>query len=126
MIFHRARLKQNNVNISLCDKSLNRVTFTKFLGVTIDDKLLFSRHVSYIKNIISKGMGIVIIAKKYLNKKSLLDLDHAFVYPYLTYCIEAWGNMLNVHLDALVKSQKKIVRIITYSLYLAHNSGSLF
>ena len=120
VIFHRARLKQNNVNISLCDIALNRVTFTKFLGVIIDDKLSFSRHVSYIKNKISKGMGIIIKARKYLNKKSLLDLYHAFVYPYLTYCIEVWGNMSNVHLDALVKIQKKIVRIITYSPYLAH------
>ena len=54
VIFHRARLKQNNVNISLCDISLNRVTFTKFLGVIIDDQLSFSRLVSYIKNKISK------------------------------------------------------------------------
>ena len=50
VIFHRAQLKQNNVNISLCDISLNRVTFTKLLGVIINDKLSFSRHVSYIKN----------------------------------------------------------------------------
>ena len=120
VIFHRARLKQNTVNISLCDISLNRVNFTKFLGVIIDDKLSFSRHISYIKNKISKGMGIIIKARKYLNRKSLLDLYHAFVYPYLTYCIEVWGNMSNVHLDALVKIQKKIVRIITYSPYLAH------
>ena len=99
---------------------MNRVTFTKFLGVIINDKLSFSRHVSYIKNKISKGMGIIIKARKYLNKKSLLDLYHAFVYPYLTYCNEVWGNMSNVHLDALVKILKKIVRIITYSPYLAH------
>ena len=65
-------------------------------------------------------MGIIIKARKYLNRKSLLDLYHAFVYPYLTYCIEVWGNMSNVHLDALVKIKKKIVRIITYSPYLAH------
>ena len=107
VIFHRARLKQNTVNISLCDISLNRVNFTKFLGVIIDDKLSFSRHISYIKNKISKGMGIIIKAQKYLNRKSFLDLYHAFVYPYLTYCIEVWGNMSNVHLDALVKIQKK-------------------
>ena len=91
------------MNISLCDISLNRVNFTKILGVIIDDKLSFSRHISYIKNKISKGMGIIIKARKYLNRKSLLDLYHAFVYPYLTYCIEVWGNMFNVHLDALVK-----------------------
>ena len=40
---------------------------TKFLGVIIDDKLSFSRHISYIKNKISKGMGIIIKARKYLN-----------------------------------------------------------
>ena len=32
-----------------------------------------------------------------------LYLYHAFVYSYLTSCIEVWGNMSNVHLDALVK-----------------------
>ena len=53
-------------------------------------------------------MGIIIKARKYLNRKSLLDLYHAFVYPYLTYCIEAWGNMYNVHLHVLVKITKKI------------------
>ena len=42
VIFHRARLKQNNVNISLCDISLNCVNFTKLLGVIFDDKLSFS------------------------------------------------------------------------------------
>ena len=73
VIFHRARLKQcNNVNISLCDISLNRVNYTKFLGVIIDDKLSFSRHISYIKNKTSKGMGIIIKARKYLNRKPLL------------------------------------------------------
>ena len=65
-------------------------------------------------------MGIIIKARKYLNKTSLLDLYHAFVYPYLTYCIEVWGNMSYVHLDALVKIFLKIVHIITYSPYLAH------
>ena len=110
VIFHRARLKQNNVYNSLCDISLNRVAFTKFLCVILDDKLSFSRHVSYIKNKISKGIGIIIKARKYLNRKSLLDLYHAFVYPYLTYCIEVWGNMSNVHIDLSYRcpSYKKI------------------
>ena len=108
MTFHRARLKQYNVNISLCDLSLNRVNFTNFLGVIIDDKLSFSRHILYIKNKISKGMGIIIKARKYLNRKSLLDLYRAFVYLYLTYCFEIWGYMSNIQLDALVNIRKKL------------------
>ena len=47
VIFHRARLKQS-INITLSNTSLERVTFTKFLGVIIDEKLSFTRHISYI------------------------------------------------------------------------------
>ena len=68
----------------------------------------------------SKGMGIIIKSRKYLNKKSLLDLCHAFVYPYLTYCIEVWGNMSNVHLDALVKIPKKCSYNNLFSISCTH------
>ena len=65
-------------------------------------------------------MRIIIKARKYLNKKSLVNLYHSFVFPYLTYCIEIWGNASDIHLDALIKIKKKIVRIISNSAFLAH------
>ena len=58
-------------------------------------------------------MGIIIKSRKYLNRKLLLNLYHAFVFPYLTYCIEIWGNVINLKL-------KKSIRILTYSSHLAH------
>ena len=69
---------------------------------------LLQGHITYIKNRISKAMAIIIKALKYLNRKSLLNLYHEFVFPYLTYCIEIWGNPSDVHLDALLKVQKKL------------------
>ena len=107
VIFHRALLKQSNINITLSYISLERVTFTKFLGVIIDEKLSFTGHISYIKNKISKAMGIIIKTRKYLNRKSLVNLYHSFVFPYLTYCIEIWSNASDIHLDALIKIKKK-------------------
>ena len=68
VIFHRARLKQNNVNISLRDMSLNRVNFTNFLGVIIDDKLSFAPQISYIKNTISMGMGSGVVVVEQLER----------------------------------------------------------
>ena len=108
VIFHRARLKQSNINITLSNISLVRVTFTELLGVIIDEKLSFTSHISYIKNKISKAMGIIIKARKYLNKKSLVNLYYSFVFPYLTYSIEIWGNASDIHLDALIKAIKKL------------------
>ena len=106
VVFHSARLKQSNINISLSNISLERVTFTKFLGVIIDEKFSFIRHISYIKTNISKAMGIIIKVRKYLNKISLVNLYHSFVFPYLTYCIEIWGDASDIHLDALIKIPK--------------------
>ena len=92
MIFHRAKLKSSDTNIPvpviLSNTILEQVTFIKFLGVIIDNKLTFERHIVYTKNKISKGLGIITKARKYLNRETLLKLYNAFVFPYLTYCVE--------------------------------------
>ena len=59
-------------------------------------------------------------ARNYLNRETLLKLYNAFVFPYLTYCVEVWGTAPKKYLDPLIKIQKKIVRIITFSPYLCH------
>ena len=122
MIFHRAKLKSSDTKIPviLSNTILEQVTFIKFLGVIIDNKLTFERHIVYTKNKISKGLGIITKARKYLNRETLLKLYNAFVFPYLTYCVEVWGTAPKKYLDPLIKIQKKIVRIITFSPYLCY------
>ena len=31
-------------------------------------------------------------ARQYLSKCTLLNLYYAYIYPYMTYCIEIWGS----------------------------------
>ena len=35
----------------------------------------------------------------------------------MIYCIEAWGNAFNCHLDQLYKIQKKVIRLISFTNY---------
>ena len=46
MIFHRSRIKWSTITTPLLLNgiTLERLSFTKFLGVIIDDKLSFIRH----------------------------------------------------------------------------------
>ena len=44
---------------------------------------------------------------------------YSLVFPYLINCIEIWGNPSAVQLDALKKNQKKCVRTISFSEFLA-------
>ena len=43
---------------------------------------------------------------------------HSFVFPYLIYSIEIWGNASAIHLDPLIKMQKKSIQAISFSEFL--------
>ena len=60
-------------------------------------------------------------ARPCLTRKCLLYLYFSFAYPYLIYCVELWGHAGDRLLHPLFLVQKKIVRIITFSAFLAHN-----
>lgn len=121
LIFHRARLKSEPIPDLVMNKCvLTKTNQLKYLGVIIDNKLNWLSHITYVKSKISKGIGIMYKARPYLSKKCLSNLYHTYIYPYLIYCIEVWGNVAHCHLQPLLLIQKKLIRIITFSNYLAH------
>ena len=44
--------------------------------------------------------------RKYLNRNGLISLYNSYIYPYLIYCVESWGNASICHLDPLFVLQK--------------------
>ena len=119
ILFHRARIKLPDafLNVYMSNSTLTQVECCKYLGVILDSKMSWVQHITYVKNKVSKGIGIMYQARKYLNKKSLVGLYNSYIYPYLIYCVESWGNIAKCHLDPLFILQKKIIRIITFSSY---------
>ena len=79
-----------------------------FLGVIIDNKLKWTDHITYIKKKISKAIGIIHRARTFLDKITLKNLYHSFVFPYLIYCTEIWGNSATIHLNPIIIWQKKM------------------
>ena len=55
-----------------------------------------------------------------LNVKTLCTLYYCVVYPYLNYAAEVWADTSATHLSAVVKLQKKAIRIINHSQRLEH------
>ena len=47
-------------------------------------------------------------SKLFFSTAALINLYHAFVFPYLIYCVEVWGNALSNHVQPLIKLQNKI------------------
>ena len=75
--------------------------------VIIYQKLNWCEHIAYVKNKVSKGVGILYRARQFLDKKCLYNLYYSYVYPYLIYCIEVWGSACQTHLHPLFLAQIK-------------------
>ena len=126
MLFRKSRVKVSiTENVYIRNEIISMVEETKFLGVYIDSFLTWRRHIKYIRGKISRGIGIICKARKYLRESTLLTLYYCFIYPYLHYCIEVWGNTYDSYLDPLLKLQKKTMRLISNSPRYAH-TGPLF
>ena len=110
---------------------IEQVKHTTFLGIIFDDNLNWSNHISYINLKIATVMRIICRAKKYFTTTALINLYNAFIFPYLIYCVEVWGNALSIHLTPLLKLQNKIIIIITFTYHridkdqLFYNTGIL-
>ena len=123
MVFDRGRKQSGNNLLTLNNKSIGYVKFTKFLGVIIDEQLNWLNHISYVKNKISKGFGIILRAPKFFTKKTLSNLYNVFILPYFLYCVEICGNAADCHILPIITLQKKIIRFITFFPYLAHTKN---
>ena len=121
MVFHRGRRKCfGNTELFIDNIKIKQTETMKYLGVIIDTKLNWISHITFVKNKVAKGIGIIRRARPLLNKSALRNLYHTFIYPYLTYCVEVWGSAKSVHLSPILLLQKKIIRLITFSERLAH------
>jgi hypothetical protein len=119
IIFSRNKAEPSDVDIKIKGSPIYRVYSTKFLGVFIDSKLNWKAHIDYIATKLSKCIGILNKAKSNLPTSALVNLYYTFAYPYFIYCIHVWGNTCVTYIDKLIKIQKKLIRIVTRSSYLA-------
>jgi hypothetical protein len=99
-------------NIYIDGTRLDIVTSTKFLGVILDSELSWKTHINHLSKKIAKSIGIISLARRNLHRKTLIQLYHAFIYPYLSYCVLIWGNSPASTLWPVYKLQKLALRII--------------
>ena len=88
------------------------VEHTKFLGIILDFNLNWKEHISHTAKKVAKSIGIISIAHRNLNQKTLLQLYFAFIFPYLSYCVLIWANSPALTLWPVLRLQKIALRLI--------------
>jgi hypothetical protein len=123
MIFHpRQKPITYTVHLTIDGINLERVTYTKFLGVIINENLTWTNHINAVISKTSKNIGIIRKLRTVLPFEALRCLYMTLVQPYLNYCNIAWATHTSTCLKKLFGVQKKAIRIITNSKWDTHTS----
>ena len=111
----QGQLQINGTILSLVDATI-------FIGLNIDEKLNWEKHINYVSNIISKKIGILYRIRHFVTRNTLIMLYNAFILPHITYGLEVWGAAHKTFLNKVMVLQKKITRIICFKSYNYHTA----
>ena len=119
MVFTNKQRPQE-ISLKVNNNVITETSESKFLGVIVDNKLSWASHINYISNKISKSLSIIRYLRYSFPTKILKTLYMSLVVPYISYCNIIWGSAFNTVLNPVIILQKKCLRTITKSPFLAH------
>ena len=108
-LFHNIRQKDNIPlklpTLFINDKEIKRVDSIKFLGIMVDEHLTWRNHITTTENKISKNLGLLYKAKRFLNMNAL-NILFSFIHSYLNYGNIVWASVTQTKLKKLASKQK--------------------
>lgn len=114
----KLRTEENNdIRIEIDSKTIERVRHTKSLGLTIDDRLSWSKHIDELCKKISSGVGALKQVRPFISTSTAVQIYNALILPYFDYCSPVWDGLCNQFSDKLQKLQNRAARVITRTSY---------
>ena len=125
-------ITNTNEIITLNNQTIHCVNQYKFLGLYIDNKLNYKKHIIELKIKLAKILYLFKKISFLINTKTLLLLYNALIVPNYMYCLIIWGINYKSNINKLFIQQKKIIRLINktpnriHNTYKLHNTDLLF
>lgn len=109
---------------------INNIPITRFssfgcLGVQLDEKLSWEKHIEHICAKTGAGIGVMRRAKPFITKETLLNIYNSIVLPYFDYCSPLWDKCGSVLKEKLQKLQNRAARVISGVSYETRSSDIL-
>lgn len=113
LLFDKSNRSENKFKIMINGTEIEQVKEIRYLGVYLDNKLSWKRHIDYIVTKLSSATGVIYKLKDYVPMKQLISVYHSIVGSHLQYGIVNWGNAAAIHLNKLLVAQNRTIRAIT-------------
>lgn len=104
------RAKITLPKIVINNQTIQPITYTKFLGITVDHHLSWQMQVHTIKTKLNKAYYVISVLRNICNIHTIKTVYFAYVQSILSYGIVVWGS--SKELNSIFIIQKKIIRTI--------------
>ena len=105
VLFSRKINSPNHPSLHFNNQEVCRATDHKHLGLILDTKLTFTKHITQKIFIARKGIGIIKYMSSYAPKRTLDQIYKIFVRPHLDYC------HIIYHLPSLTNSSDSSINL---------------
>ena len=112
MIFSRQQKIVIPQGLFIGNTMIERKSEARFLGVIMDEKLTFTRHIHALKSKMSRYVGVMYRLKGLVPVSVMLQIYHSFVQSHINYCSLVWGFSAKSNIESLFAGQKKGIRTV--------------
>ena len=106
-----------NLQLKIHGTELEVASKIKYLGVYLDNSLDWKDQVRAVSLEVSRGLGLLKHANKFLPLSALTSLYTSIIEPYFRYCCSLWGCAGTTKINRLQKLQNRAARIATNSSF---------
>ncbi|GFW77537.1 RNA-directed DNA polymerase from mobile element jockey [Trichonephila clavipes] len=122
IVFRKWGVTDPQAELTLFDDNIHWVPVVRYLGLHIDSRLTYKKHIDYLSD---KFWGRIALAISLIGRSSPLSLENKVILykqilrPTITYGSPVWGAAAPTHTKRI---QNKILRIITNAPWYVRNS----
>ena len=102
------------INFRLTGQKIRQKTCTKYLGVLLDEHLLFKDHINTLKQKLNRANGIMAKLRYHLPFDILKTVYYSLFDTHLHYAFQVWGQSNSDILVLVQRAQNKALRIINF------------
>ena len=116
IIFHPKKTKLDcSVKFKLNGKRLNPISTVKYLGILLDEHLLWTKQVNWVNSKLNQTVGILSKLRYNMSLLVLKIVYHSLFGSHLQYGAQLWGQGNCFNRNNIQKLQNQALRKITFN-----------
>ena len=112
-----------DLKIKLNGKRIFPSSCVKYLGVTLDENLSWTNHLSALSTKLSRANSMLCKVRHFVDKQTLRSIYFSIFSSHLTYACQIWGQIGTPYISKIISLQKIALRIITFSPFRSPTSA---